>query len=197
MTDGWHGSRYELRTPVGLVLAPTSEAPGLAVTDLLAHDAFAYRALGGSAGRVYLGLREADRTAAELVEFTGLSKATIYRALARLKDEELAVSSGGRWSAIEPLEGKLRSIASNHGTDGLTARRAEKHERERQANVGYWLTWIFGRDARKREWQILPGAWARNRKSGAFRYVYDFDADTLMTRGHARRRRAWPRGPRH
>lgn len=120
-------------------LIPPSLCEG--VLQFVQHDTFAYHGLGKSAAEVYeILIREGALTVGELSEKTGRSRKTVQRALSRLCriDDPL---TGERiylveqddpcWYAIKADESQLNRIAEILGTNGLGAKRKERHLYER------------------------------------------------------------------
>ncbi|MEV6959583.1 helix-turn-helix domain-containing protein [Streptomyces sp. NPDC051207] len=138
---------------------PTPETGAAADIDstvigrLMGHDAFAHHGLGSSALMIIGALHARPaQTIGELVGSTSVSRATAYRTLRRLADHGLVHHSGETWSLApgalegfgnslpdvvtddiaEPAQG-WDSVAKQHGTTGVAARRKALHAAERSA----------------------------------------------------------------
>ncbi|MEU6357045.1 helix-turn-helix domain-containing protein [Streptomyces sp. NPDC047072] len=118
---------------------------------LMAHDAFAHRALGSSALMVIGALHSrSSQTVGELVITSSVSRATVYRTLHRLVSHGLVHHVGETWilapRALEGFGNRLLEavteadvvpargwdeIASHCGTAGLSASRRTLHAAER------------------------------------------------------------------
>ena len=105
---------------------------------LASHDAFRYGGgLNKSAAEVFWQLRQQPMTAAQLVEGTGRSRATVFRVLRRMRavtdtrtGEVLSMVEhlDGRWAATSPVD--LDQIALVVGTAGLGKQRRDQYKRE-------------------------------------------------------------------
>ncbi|MFF7947617.1 hypothetical protein [Streptomyces griseorubiginosus] len=118
-----------------------------AISRLMAHDAFAHRALGSSALMVIGALHSrSSQTVGELVITSSVSRATVYRTLHRLAVHGLVHHAGETWilapRALEGFGNGLAEavtapsrgwdeIASHCGTAGLSASRRTLHAAER------------------------------------------------------------------
>lgn len=192
-TDGRRGNRYRLGTPN--VLDESARKPGpiaftlgtprdgtahgkgvsgrvLEDSWLIKHDAFAYKALGSSAARLYIQLTTAPRTRRELAELTGLGRDTVRRNLQRLVDHDLAVGVGDRWCARPFSLELLDSIASRFGTAGRHAAQARRHEEERRHNLMRQLDSIAGNKTDPKDWHFDEEGLLINRKTGEMPDVY-------------------------
>jgi len=92
-------------------------------------DAFRHGALNASGWRILDALaRFGPLTPKELHEITGIPRATITRALKRLREAE-AVSQEGRKYIAQAFD--VTAIAEHYGTDGRQARQMARHEKDR------------------------------------------------------------------
>jgi len=139
---------------------------------LFKHDAFAYKALGSSAARLYIHLAAGKRTRPELVELTGLSRDTVRRNLQRLADSGLAVDEGPHWRGVPVWPARLDAIAREHGTSGRHEAQARRHEAERRLNVMRRLDVIVGRKADRRNWTVKEDGALVNLTTGELPDVY-------------------------
>jgi hypothetical protein len=122
----------------------------------MAHDAFAHNALGSSALMVIGALHaRSGQAPAELIGSASLSRATVYRTLARLEAHHLVQRFGAGWSlTAQALRGIGNSVpeavtapaaeselavagwdvlAAAYGTAGVAAARRALHTAERTA----------------------------------------------------------------
>lgn len=131
----------------------SADVDSTVIARLMAHDAFAHRALGSSALMIIAALHARPaQTAGELVITSSVSRATVYRALDRLTSHGLVHHIGETWIlAPRALEGFGNSlpeavtaphvvlsrgwdaVATHHATAGLAARRRALHASERSA----------------------------------------------------------------
>ncbi|MGW7611621.1 hypothetical protein ACWGKW_31065 [Streptomyces sp. NPDC054766] len=119
----------------------------------MGHDAFAHHGLGSAALVIISALHARQhQTVSELVGTSSVSRASTYRSLRRLADHGLVQHTGETWAlAPRALEGfGIRlpnaanghtaalaqgwdTVAEQHGTTGLAARRKAQHEAQRTA----------------------------------------------------------------
>jgi len=159
--DGWTSRTQTTQFPPSSALEEwttpetglTADVDSTVIAHLMAHDAFAHRALGSSALMIIgaLHVRPAQ-TAGELVITSSVSRATVYRSLDRLASHGLVHHIGETWTlAPQALEGFGNShpeavtaphlvlsrgwdtVAADHGTAGLAIRRRTLHAAERTA----------------------------------------------------------------
>ena len=194
-TDGLRGNQYSLRVTEEIgdgdevsKPAPTNEymesardgeshgtgvtADPLADSWLIKDDAFAYKALGSTAARLYIHLIAGHRTRLELVELTGLHRDTVKRNLRRLSDHGLALDEGTHWRALPFSAARLDAIAREYGSAGLREAQARRHEAERRANVLRHLEGIVGGQTDPAEWAIVDEGMLVNLSTGELPDVY-------------------------
>lgn len=109
------------------------------VMNVRLHDAFVTKALGQTAGRVWLSTSH-PVTAAEVAADYGVSAGTARRHLNNLVWAGLATKSEGRpvvYKMQEATTAELDAIAEWFGTDGWHDRQAETHARQRGARDLY------------------------------------------------------------
>ncbi|MEU6379650.1 helix-turn-helix domain-containing protein [Streptomyces sp. NPDC046909] len=131
--------------------ALSADIDSTVISRLMAHDAFAHRALGSSALMIIGALHSrSSQTVGELVTTSSVSRATVYRTLHRLVSHGLVHHVGETWilapRALEGFGNRLLEaatetdvvpsrgwdeIASHRGTAGLSARRRALHAAER------------------------------------------------------------------
>ena len=192
-TNGRRGNRYRLCVPdehresvrkpgtitYSLGRCRDGEAQGNNVAGevledswLVKNDAFAYKALGTSAARLYILLIAASQTRSELADLTGLSRDTVRRNLLRLAEHGLAVNEGDQWRAEPFSAARLDAIAREYGTAGRREAQACRHESERQRNVLRQLDDIAGVETDPREWAMVDGGVLVNLTTGELPDVY-------------------------
>ncbi|MET7725131.1 helix-turn-helix domain-containing protein [Streptomyces mirabilis] len=119
----------------------------------MGHDAFAHHGLGSAALMLISALHQRpNQTAVDLVGTSSVSRATTYRTLKRLADHGLVEHNGETWAlapralegfgislpdgdtgvTAEPAQG-WDTVAEQHGTRGITARRKALHTAQRAA----------------------------------------------------------------
>ncbi|MFJ9353012.1 transcriptional regulator [Streptomyces mirabilis] len=135
--------------------ATTADIDSTVLARLMGHDAFAHHGLGSAALMIISALHvRQDQTARELVGTSSVSRATTYRTLKRLADHGLVQHTGETWAlAPRALEGfgislpdgdtgraplcqparGWDTVAEQHGTRGVAARRKALHAAERAA----------------------------------------------------------------
>ncbi|MCX4579042.1 transcriptional regulator [Streptomyces sp. NBC_01571] len=131
--------------------ALSADIDSTVISRLMAHDAFAHRALGSSALLIIGALHSRPaQTVGELVITSSVSRATVYRTLHRLGSHGLVHHVGEIWilapRALEGFGNRLLGavteaevvpsrgwdeIASHHGTAGLSSSRRTFHAAER------------------------------------------------------------------
>ncbi|MGW9159273.1 MarR family transcriptional regulator [Microbacterium sp. NPDC055665] len=99
------------------------------------HDVFTRAGLGPTARRVYEALRAEDADVELVAERAGLPVGRGRAVLQRLRRYVLARTKAGLWR--RPLRDQRARAAKQLGTDGVLARRARRHEREREL----WAWW--------------------------------------------------------
>jgi hypothetical protein len=131
--------------------ATTADIDSTVLAHLMGHDAFAHHALGSAALMIISALHlRPNQTVAELVGTSSVSRATAYRTLKRLAAHGLVQHTGETWTlAPQAMEGfGIRlpdtdnghtaaqgwdTVAEQHGTRGIAARRKAVHTAERAA----------------------------------------------------------------
>lgn len=195
-TDGLRGNQYWLRIPEEFedweeVRKPgpidsrngslrDAEPRGMDVTGdpladswLINHDAFAYKALGSTAARLYIHLLAGHLTRRELVALTGLHRDTVKRNLRRLIDNGLVMDDDLHWRALPFSVARLDAIARRHGTAGQREAQARRHEQERQANVMRQLEAVTrDKDVDRRAYDMVDGGTLVNLLTGELPDVY-------------------------
>lgn len=139
---------------------------------LMKHDAFAYKALGPSAARLYLYLLAGPCTRLELEDLTGMHRDTVKRNLQRLAVHNLAVDDGVHWRAVPFSAEGLDAIARDCGTAGRHEAQARRHEQERRGNVMRQIHVIAGRRTDPREWEFIEDGLLVNLHTGELPDVY-------------------------
>ena len=112
--------------------------------ELLSHDAFRYGGgLNKSAAEVYWNLLQEPMTANEIIQRTGRSRRTVFRALSRMSRIVdfstgeiiyMVEKDGSCWRVVET---DLNKIALLVGTAGKNREQIEKHNSERQSHRRY------------------------------------------------------------
>ncbi|MDH6454392.1 MULTISPECIES: transcriptional regulator [unclassified Streptomyces] len=131
--------------------ATTADIDSTVLARLMGHDAFAHHGLGSAALILISALHQRPhQTVTELVGSSSVSRATTYRTLRRLAEHGLAHHTGETWAlaprAPEGLGNSLPApvpgldavpaqgwdtVAEQHGTKGLAARRRALHAAQR------------------------------------------------------------------
>jgi hypothetical protein len=129
-TSRWQVSRPPLEKGTVKLIPPSD---GIAIVPVSrgvqGHDAFGR---GGLNYLVWSRLHlEEPKTAGELVRMTGLALSSVYRALARMRAYQVAISSPGGWLRLERA---LDEIARELGLWGMGTRRRERHQHERRVH---------------------------------------------------------------
>ncbi|MFE2708823.1 helix-turn-helix domain-containing protein [Streptomyces mirabilis] len=133
--------------------ATTADIDSTVLGQLMGHDAFAHHGLGSAALVIISALcQRPHQTVTELVGSSSVSRATTYRILRRLAEHGLSHHTGETWAltprALEGLGSSLPAlvpgrdavraqgwdtVAEQHGTRGLAARRRALHAAQRAA----------------------------------------------------------------
>ncbi|WP_245173297.1 hypothetical protein [Streptomyces aureus] len=131
--------------------APSADIDSTVISHLMAHDAFAPRALGSSALMIIGALYSRPaQTVGDLVITSSVSRATVYRTLRRLAKHALVRHIGETWTlapdALEGFGNRLLqavtdredvpsqgwdAVAHQYGAAGIAARRRALHAAER------------------------------------------------------------------
>ena len=111
---------------------------------LLGHDAFRFGGgLNKSAAEVYWTLLQESLPAKEIINRTGRSRRTVFRALERMSNIidfgtgeilHMVEKDGSCWRVVET---DLNKIALLVGTAGKSRKQIEKHNSERQSHRRY------------------------------------------------------------
>ena len=112
----------------------------LSLLDLLSHDAFRYGGgLNKSAAEIYWFLLQGPKTAKDLINQTGRSRRTVYRALERMS-KIIDLSTGEIINMVEKdglcwraLETDLNHISLLVGTAGIGRKQVDKHKSQRKS----------------------------------------------------------------
>ncbi|MEU9656418.1 MarR family transcriptional regulator [Streptomyces chartreusis] len=143
--------------------ATTADIDSIVLGHLMGHDAFAQHGLGSAALMLISALHQRpDQTVSELVGTSSVSRATVYRTLRRLTEHGLAHHTGETWAlaprALEGIGSSLPApvtgldvlpaqdwdtVAEQHGTRGLAARRKALHAAQR-TSYREALDWLAG-----------------------------------------------------
>ncbi|TQE35456.1 winged helix-turn-helix domain-containing protein [Streptomyces ipomoeae] len=113
----------------------------VALASVMAHDACHHWAHGASGARILACLDATEgASVARIAQATSLHRTTVARRLSRLTTDGLVHEREGLFRLapelagtvrIQPDEALLKAAADKRGTTGLTARRRERHARER------------------------------------------------------------------
>ncbi|HZD15050.1 MAG TPA: hypothetical protein VE196_07980 [Pseudonocardiaceae bacterium] len=139
--------------------ATAAEATVIRWDSARADDAFAYKALGRVAARLYDVLTDDVRSDCDLSASTGFHLRTVRKHLARMAADGLARRSPGGW-----VRGRasLESVAVNWGSVGTAEARRLRHQREREA-FAYYIAlfeakrgWAIERGLLRPDQRVLP-----------------------------------------
>ncbi|GLW04291.1 winged helix-turn-helix domain-containing protein [Streptomyces lavendulae] len=124
---------------------------------IMAHDAFHAYSHGTSGARVLACLDPMEGASVPaLAAATGLHRTTVRRRLRELLDDHLVEEADDLYylprhlagdAGLEPDEKQLGQVAHDRGTEGLGARRRQRHAAQREV----YQRWLEERDRRSRE----------------------------------------------
>jgi DNA-binding transcriptional ArsR family regulator len=133
---GTRADQYRLRVPAGL--SPAAEAISYRPGKQHALRP-AFRVLGPIPALVLEALEHSPGAATELGRRMGLSRSTVYEALATLAAWGLAEQAAGIWKMVPGVN--LQLLAEALGADVLVADQARRYAAERRR----WRLWLEGR----------------------------------------------------